>query len=50
MIQQEPTIEDQSPNVNLLVQRANITRSLIESTPFLAYRDKLYPTCRRAPR
>jgi hypothetical protein len=43
VIQQEPTIEDQSPNVNLLVQRANIYPSLIESTPFLAYRDKLYP-------
>jgi hypothetical protein len=42
-IQQPPTIEDQTPNVNLLVQRANIYPSLIESTPFLAYRDKLYP-------
>jgi hypothetical protein len=42
-VPQEPTIEDQTPNVNLLVSRANIYPSLIESTPFLAYRDKLYP-------
>jgi hypothetical protein len=42
-IKQDPTIEDQTPNVNLLVQRANIYPSLIESTPFLRYRDKLSP-------
>ena len=42
-IQQPPTVEDQTPNVNLLVQRANIYPSLIESTPFLDYRNKLYP-------
>ena len=43
VIQQEPTIEDQKPNIPLLVQYANLYPSLIESTPFLAYRDKLYP-------
>jgi hypothetical protein len=42
-IQQPPTVEDQAPNVNLLVQRANIYPSFIESTPFQQYRDTLYP-------
>jgi hypothetical protein len=42
-IQQPPTVEDHTPNIPLLVRYANVYPSLIESTPFLKYRDKLYP-------
>ena len=42
-IPQPAQVQDQTPNMNLLVQRANFYPSLIESTPFLDYRDKLYP-------
>jgi hypothetical protein len=43
VIQQQPTIEDHPPNIPLLVRYANVYPSLIESTPFLDYRNKLYP-------
>jgi hypothetical protein len=42
-ISQPPTVEDQTPNIPLLVRFANVYPSFIESTPFLNYRDKLYP-------
>jgi RES domain-containing protein len=38
-----PVVEQVAPNYNLLTQRANLYPSLIEGTPFLNYRDKLFP-------